>query len=99
MAGLVIALTVMFMCAFCAIGDLAIEQEKTAIPEPTEMTVKNNPYTLSDNKGKKSSYHVKPQILGNCSACGWPVYEGDRYERTDNGLWHQDCKQEEEDSH
>lgn len=30
MAGLVIALTVMFMCAFCAIGDLAIEQEKSA---------------------------------------------------------------------
>lgn len=42
MTALIIALTVMFMCAFCAIGDLAIEQEKSASDAGTPGADKEN---------------------------------------------------------
>jgi hypothetical protein len=46
----------------------------------------------------EDSYHEsrEPQLIGRCDVCGWPIYSGDKYEYTHNGLRHLICPPEKE---
>jgi hypothetical protein len=43
-------------------------------------------------------YQPERQEIGRCEVCGCPVYEGDDYEYTYNGLRHCDCELKEKEN-
>lgn len=38
----------------------------------------------------------EPRLIGCCDVCGCPIYRGDKYEYTHNGLRHLTCPPEKE---